>query len=128
MKTVWSDKAKKWKPRNYQAVAITFKAKGLHVPPPEPSENQHEKRRREQADLKKRAERAKKDLEEHAAAVAAKQREDVLRQKEARKKRSPRCNWVGKHMRQQAKLSRGVIKKPTTEQIREARESAKKSV
>lgn len=120
-RTLWSDKQSKWKPRNFQAVRVTFPAKGLHCPPPEPTLNVFEQQRREAEERRRKAEESERMLNEHRNEQLRLQKEYRERQREKRKRREPNLTWLARHMRQSAKLK--GIAPPTNAQINEAKKA-----
>lgn len=120
-KTLWTDREAKWKPRNFQAAHIMFPAKGLHLPPPEPTINVYEQRQAEAEERKRRAAIAAKNLAEHQAKTAALQKADREKQRAMKKQRKPNHTWLARHLKAKAKLHGKPP--PTKEEIKEAQKA-----
>ena len=117
--TLWTHREKKFKPRNLQAVKITFKAKGLHVAPVEPTPNIKEQRKAAYAALQKRADELRKEGVARELELKKQQAEERVRQKAIKATRPAKSMWLARHLRSRAKLAGKP--KPTAEELRAAR-------
>lgn len=124
-KTLWTNKEAKWKPRNMQAVRMTFPAKGLHLPPPEPTINVLEQRKAEAEHRRIKAEKAAADLAAHRKEQEAKQKRERDEQraaaKEKRRNLKPRNLWLSRLLKQKAK--REGKPAPTNEELKAAQQA-----
>lgn len=98
-----------------------FPAKGLHLPPPEPTINVHEQRRAEAEERKRKAEIAAKNIAEHEAANLLRQKQDRENQRQRKKHKKPNHTWLARHMRSAAKLQGKPS--PTNEELKAARQA-----
>lgn len=124
-KTLWTHKESKWKPRNMQAVRVTFPAKGLHLPPPEPTINVLEQRKAEAEQRRIRAEKAAAELAAHRKEQEARQKRERDEQraaaKEKRRNLQPRNLWLSRFLKQKAK--REGKPTPTNDELKAARKA-----
>ena len=120
-RTLWTHKEAKWKPRNFQAAHVMFPAKGLHLPPPEPTINVFEQRRAAAEERKRKAEIAAKNIADHQADILLRQKQDRENQRQRKKHKKPNHTWLARHLRRAAKLQGKPA--PTNEALKAARQA-----
>ena len=101
-KTLWTDREKKFKPVNMQAVKVMFPAKGIHLPPPEPTETREQKAERLRLDelAKEKALREKIEQNKREEEDARK----ALEERNAKSKAEKAANWMKKAQRREKKI------------------------
>jgi hypothetical protein len=101
-KTIWTDREKKFKPVNMQTVKIMFPAKGIHLPPPVPTETreQRNERLRVAAIEREKALREKIELNKREEEDAQK----ALEKRNAKSKAEKARNWMAKAKRREEKI------------------------